>query len=309
MKKTFKNFLTESQRLSHWPKTVEELEQAYMKICVDDDTGEVMMPPVSRTRFSDQVMFNDDLTVSIKRNSATDRVQIAESMLVNGQLPFPFKDVDSAFVVNNGCKLKSLAGFPRSCSAVSIEENGLDESVKNLEGGPEEIKFSLSIFSCPGIESLKGFPRRIVNDEFNLSVRYCENLRDFSDIPKKLEKCTIGKTEHFTVENLKDLPSDVEILSLDQLPNLTSLHNIHKFVKNAKRLSLYQTKIFSSILGLAMITGLNEVEESFYDVNNEDKSWPTDGIIPIVEKYMGTQEVFDFQEELVEAGFKELAKL
>ena len=142
-----------------------------------------------------------------------------------------------------------------------------------------------------------------------MSVRYCSNFKDFSHIPRKLEKCNISATTHFTEEDFKYLPNEVETLSLDNLENLKSLHNIHKYVKSAKRISLYQTKIFSSILGLSMIKGLNEVEESFYDVNNDDKSWPIDGIIEIVEKYMGTQDVFEFQEALVESGFNELAKL
>ena len=313
MKKTLKQYLTESQKLPHWPKTLEELEEAYMKVCIDgesgNDTGEVMMPPISRSRQSSLVTFNDDLTVSIKRNSPNDRVQIADWMLVDGMLPFPFKEVDSAIVVNRDCGLKSFAGFPRKCNAISIEEFGLHESVKDLTGCSEEVKFSLSIFSCSGIESLNGFPKHIVEDEFNLSVRFCTNFKDFSHIPRKLEKINIGSTPHFTEEDFKYLPSDVDTLSLDYLENLKSLHNIHKYVKSAKRISLYQTKIFSSILGLSMIKGLNEVEESFYDVNNDDKSWPTDGIIEIVEKYMGTQDVFEFQEALIESGFNELAKL
>lgn len=307
MKKTLKQYLTESQKLPHWPKTLEELQEVYKKVSINDETGEVMMHPISK--YDPLVIFNDDLTVSLRRVHSNDRVQIADWMLVDGMLPFPFKDVDCAIVVNKDCGLKSFAGFPRKCNAISIEENGLHESVKDLTGCSEEVKFSLSIFACGGIESLNGFPKHIVEDEFNLSVRFCSNFKDFSHIPRKLEKLNIGATPHFTEEDFKYLSPEVETISFDNLKNLKSLHNIHKYVKSAKCINLYETKIFSSILGLSLIKGLTEVDESFYDINNDDKSWPTDGIIEIVEKYMGTQDVFEFQEALVEAGFNELAKL
>jgi len=308
MKKTFKHFLIESQKLPHWPKTVEELKKIYAKICVDPDSGEVMMPMFSDLFEDASVKFNDDVTVSIDWHHRVDRIQIQDWNLVDGQMPFPFKDVKTAFVISQGCKLKSLAGVPRSCEVFTIEEQGLDSTVKDLVGGPEEVNSSFSVFACDGIEYIRGFPTKIGND-MNLSIRFCKNFKDFSGIPEKLGNFNLSSTEHFTNDNLKDLPKEVDTLSLDQLPKLTSLHNIHKYVKSAKRITLYQTKIFSSILGLAMINGLNEVEESFYDVNNEDKSWPTDGIIPIVEKYIGSHDVFEFQEELVDAGFTELAKI
>ena len=65
MKKTFKHFLIESQKLPHWPKTVEELKKIYAKICVDPDSGEVMMPMFSDLFEDASVKFNDDVTVSI----------------------------------------------------------------------------------------------------------------------------------------------------------------------------------------------------------------------------------------------------
>ena len=96
------------------------------------------------------------------------------------------------------------------------------------------------------------------------------------------------------------------------LGNLHSFHNIHKYVKSTKKIGAYEVKIKSSILGLSMISGLEEINECFFDVNADDEDWldwPTEGIIDIVNKYIGTHDVFEFQEDLVNAGLKELAKL
>lgn len=315
MKKTLKQYLTESQKLPHWPKTKDELIAAYQKVMIDQDTGEVMMPPYydddhpvpenlrqwSHTNFA---VINDDLTVSIKNDRS--RVQIQKWMLVDGQLPFPFKEVDMAFDIEKQCGLKSLAGTPRKCESFCAYHYGLGEEVKNFIGGPEEVETAYIAQLCDGITSTIGLPKSMPGAKLELS---CDNIQDYSHLPKEVNELVICRSPHFTEEDFKYLPSHADFIAFSSLKGLTSLHNLHKYVKSLNRLGLFEVKISSSILGLAMISNLSEVDEYFYDVNSDDKDWPTDGIIQIVNKYLGTHDVFEFQEALVEAGFNELAKL
>lgn len=318
MKKTFRQYLTESQRLPHWPKTKDELIKAYQKIMIDEDTGEVMMPPYyddehpvpenlrqySHTNFT---TFNDDLTVSVKsRFGSGDRIQIHKWMLVDGHLPFPFKEVSMDFEIEKGCDLKSLAGTPQKCESFAANYGALGTGVKNFIGGPEEVETAYIVQLCDGITSTVGLPKAIPNGKLELT---CDYIEDFSHLPKEVNELVIGRSPHFTEEDFKYLPSHAEFIAFTSLKGLKSFHNLHKHVKSLHRLGLYEVRISSSILGLAMISNLSEVDEYFYDVNSDDKDWPTDGIIQIVNKYIGTNDVFEFQEELVDAGLTELAKL
>lgn len=302
MKKTFKTFLAESQRLPHWPKTVEELEEAYTKVCINPDTGEVMMPIISETHRSNSIVFNDDLTVSLKY-SGSERVQIEDWMLVDGYLPFPFKSVDLDIEVLRDCKLKSLQGLPQECKSISYGMFALDSSIKNLVGGPAKVSESFAIHEC-GVESLEGFPE--MDDDCSIYLT-TSSLKDFTKIPKVARSLSIGNSLHFTHEHFEFLPERAELIAFTGLKNLRSLHYLHKHVKSLKQLGIFNTKITSSILSLALINGLEQVDPEFF--NPEDMSWRIEDIEDIVDKYVGTGEVFDFQEALEEAGHKELAKL
>lgn len=303
MKKTFKTYLTESQRLPHWPKTLEELKAAYVKICVDSNTGEVLMPVDGHwgDGVSD-VIYNDDLTVTLKP-SGSDTATIESWMLVDGYLPFPFKECELPFEVANDCGLKSLAGLPEKCDSISFRLDALAPSVKNLVGGPKEVDKSFSLEQC-SVESLEGFPK--VNEEGSIFLT-TSSLKDFRGLPKRIRHLTIGKSQHFTHESFEFLPQQAELIAFTDVPNLFSLHNLHKYVKSLKRLGIFKTKITSAILSLALIKGLEEVDPEFF--NKKDMNWTIYDIDTIVNKYIGTGEIFDFQEELEEAGEKELAKL
>lgn len=302
MKKTFKTYLTESQRLPHWPKTLEELKAAYVKICVDPNTGEVLMPVDGHwgDGVSD-VIYNDDLTVTLKPQGP-ESATIEKWMLVDGYLPFPFKECNLPFEVANDCELKSLAGLPEKCESISYRLNALAPTVKNLVGGPKEVN-SFSLEHC-SVESLEGFPK--VDEEGSIFLT-TPSLKDFSGIPRRIKHLTIGKSQHFTHESFEHLPQQAELIAFTDVPNLHSLHNLHKHVKTLQRLGIFKTKITSAILGLALIKGLEEVDPEFF--NKNDMSWRIDDIENIVDKYIGSGEIFDFQEALEEAGEKELAKL
>lgn len=309
MKKTFRQYLTEGQRLPHWPKTKEELIEAYQKVMTHPDTGEIKLPTYRgkdhQFSFYDITQFNDDLTVSIPE-SISDEVLIENWMLVDGQLPFPFKEVNVNFEVTVDCKLKSMEGLPKKCFSINFRHNGLDSSVKNFIGGPEMVRDFLSIDSY-GITSLEGFPKMENGCAVFLTL---PSLTDFSGIPRNVNRLTISSNT-FSHEDFKYLPASADKIVFSSCPNLHSLHNLHKYVKNLRILGFFSTEIYYSILSLAMINGLKNVDHAFHDINGDgdSKHWPADGVEDLLDKYVGTHDVFEFQEDLVDLGLTELAKL
>lgn len=310
MKTSLKQYLTEGQTLPHWPKTKEELIAVYRKCMVSEETGEVMMPIYyekgHQFESHNNVEFNDDLTVSVKGYKSDDYMTIAPWMLVNNQLPFPFKEANSiSFLVERDCKLKSFAGFPRKCKSVDISFHGMDNSVKNFIGGPEYVEEAFGIKDS-GIESMDGFPK--MGDDCSIFLQ-TDGLKDFSKIPKNVKNLTIAESKHFTHEDFKHLPESADIIAFSSLPNLHSLHNIHKYVKHLRVLGIFNTKIQYAILGVAMINGLETIDPEFFDVNSDDSTWPADGVEEVVNKYIGTHDIFGFQEDLTDLGLTELAKI
>ena len=88
--------------------------------------------------------------------------------------------------------------------------------------------------------------------------------------------------------------------------NFTSLHNIHKYTQQiSNKFFCGVNPIKSHMLGLLLIKDLTEVVCYEKDIMNEP--------IQIINKYlkqpMSKQRMFDCQEELIQAGFKEYAQL
>lgn len=303
MKKTFRQYLTESTRLPHWPTTKEDLINAYMKVCVDADTGEVYMPYMDKTDSNWNVKFNDDLTVTIVHDENIP-FYIHPHMLVDSTLPFPLKEVNANIEVAKGCKIKSFAGFPRKAKSIHFLQDSLDDSIHDFVGGPEEVETSFAVTLCDGITSLKGLPK--IDEDGSLFFE-CSNISDFTGIPRRIKHLTIAHSQHFSQADFKFLPEESELLAFTYLPKLNSFHEIDKYVKKTNRIGFFVTKIFSCILGLAMIEGLSEVDDGFY--TKDDESWPNDDATTIVNKFVGTKDIFEFQDALEEAGFMELAKL
>lgn len=79
----------------------------------------------------------------------------------------------------------------------------------------------------------------------------------------------------------------------------TSLHNIHKQIKHISTIADFSANpITSHVLGLLLIDGLTKVWLENKQVQN------------IIDKHLkGERDVFACQEELIEAGFEEFAKL
>ena len=94
---------------------------------------------------------------------------------------------------------------------------------------------------------------------------------------------------------------------------IETFHNIHKIVKSCQRITTNNTPLKSSIVGLMLIEGLAKFELGITGQMVEDH--PIDGAYNDLEKIINDnltknpKDAFEFQDELVEGGWKEYAKL
>ena len=121
--------------------------------------------------------------------------------------------------------------------------------------------------------------------------------------------------EATTLKELPDwFPTECKTLYV-QSAGIESLHNIHKIVKKCEHLKFYRCPLKSSILGILQIAGLKrfsfEVPDHMVDAHPVDGAY--NNLDRIISKYvkMSTNErdIFEFQEELIDNGWKEYAKL
>lgn len=123
---------------------------------------------------------------------------------------------------------------------------------------------------------------------------------------------------NFSIQSAKTLteiapwfPEKCRHLYLDRT-GVTSLHNIHKIVKECSIITLNASPIKSHIAGLMLIKNLTKVELNFTDEMVD--AHPIDGaynqLESIVRKNLAKnpRDIFEFQDELVEGGWEEYAK-
>lgn len=149
--------------------------------------------------------------------------------------------------------------------------NIVSQGLTSLEGAPKRVPGTVYA-GYNDLTNLKGGPEYVGGD-FIVSGNPLVSLEG---APTSIRGC-------FKCENTK----------------ITSLHNIHKQVKFiGEYFLLTDTKITSCILGVLLIDGLQLVQLSNKPVQN------------ILNGHLrGDRDVFACQEELIEAGFEELAKL
>jgi hypothetical protein len=171
-----------------------------------------------------------------------------------------------------GNKFTSLKGGPKIVDGIYLCYGGLNryEKLTSLEGCPEYVG---KVFDCDDnhITSLKGAQVITRVHEFDCANNYITSLEFCPRI--------IGKT-----------------LSAKQ-NRIENLHDIHKHLQSCVQLVLTDNPIKSHVLGLLKIEKLTSVELDNSKVEE------------IINKYLPLGDIFACQEELIEAGFEEYAKL
>ena len=175
------------------------------------------------------------------------------------------------------CNLTSLKGCPEEINGFfNCSEN---KKVSSLEFGPKIVNGNYRCSIC-NLTSLKGCPEEISGD---FSCSYNKNLTSLEFGPKIVNG-------NYRCHNW----------------NFTSLHNIHKHThKISGKFYCGDNPIESHMLGLLLIKDLTEVVCYKTDIMYE----PAQIINKYLQQPMSKQRMFDCQEELMQAGFKEYAQL
>ena len=132
---------------------------------------------------------------------------------------------------------------------------------------------------------------------------YCD-LTTLKGAPNAVKKFSAFKNKKLS--SLEHAPQIIETQLNISATSITSLHNIHKQIKYLKQIFLPNDVEVTHILGLMLIEGLNTISQ-FQGAGCNTEAFD------IVDKYlkqpMSKQRMFDCQDELMQAGFKEYAQL
>lgn len=144
-----------------------------------------------------------------------------------------------------------------------------------------------------GLVSLEGCPT-IVDGNFNCSTN---NLKTLKGGPKRVGMdldCSDNQLSTF-----EGFPESIGNYCWATQNNFTSLHNIHKHIKQVGGwIDFGNNKITSHVLGVLLIDGLRTI---IIDNGKVDR---------IINKHLsGDRDVFACQEELIEAGLEDFAQL
>jgi hypothetical protein len=200
------------------------------------------------------------------------------------------------------CKnLTSLEGGPSivvgyvqllNCKSLTTLEGGPKEvgkffecancaSLTSLEGAPEKVGAHFGCNKCANLTSLKGCPK-IISSFFDCS--YCTSLTSLEGAPMEVNmffntiKCT-------SLESLKGIGKDY-LLKLKGDLNLQNCSNLK-----------------SNVLGLLKIKEIDHVDFS----NPQVKHFKN--LQKIIDKYLKRKDLLGCQDELIENGFSQYAKL
>lgn len=155
-------------------------------------------------------------------------------------------------------------------------------------------------FNCSAtkIGSLAGSPIEVA-DEFNCSST---NIRSLKGGPKK-----VGGDFDFSntfVSSFEWAPSEIGGSVFCHSTVIESFHNIHKHIKYIGGGDISPPKsLKSNMLGLLKIKGLTAVRILFYEAGRLGQA------SDIINKYLPLGDIHSCQEELIEAGLSEFARL
>ena len=162
------------------------------------------------------------------------------------------------------------------------------DNLKSLDGCPKIVEGSFICYDKKNLSDISNCPEEV---GVNVTLWGC-NLTSYEGLPKK-----IG-TRNFVLSwlNLHDNP----ITSLKGIGHYYSGGQCGKSIK-------LPLSIKSNILGLLQI---NKLERVFIESNGQTANPDLYSACEIVTKYLqGSRDILDCQEELIDAGLKDFAKL
>jgi len=235
------------------------------------------------------IVINDDETVSIDGSVSFERAGFRK-------LPVKFRDIDT--INCDSCeKLDTLLGFPETVR-MSLYLAGCI-NLKSLEHGPTHVHHHIVLERCVRLESLNHFPKVGLPGELcSVNINTCLSLRTIKGLPANLPGFLT--MEWFRGPSLEGMPEEIgthlylgnsKILSLDYLPKRMPGEN--------STIDLTGLKHAKNFLAVFKVRELCKVDI--------DDNKPLE---KIMNKHLaGDRDIMDCQEEMIEAGFEEYARL
>lgn len=181
------------------------------------------------------------------------------------------------------------------------------------------VDLSMLLTGPRAATNLKRLPVKfdVIHGFFDISNNHLETLEGCPNLVKGDFSCTNN-----SLTSLDGAPSVVEgDVTIYGNNKITNLHDIHKIFKEISgigdaggSIGLDEKNIKGSILGLLMIKGLGMIDShlpSWHKSNegNPMHEKPFQILYSFIPNEHGKQSVFDCQDQLIEAGFDDYAKL
>ena len=193
-------------------------------------------------------------------------------------LPLKFGTVDGDFCIAR-LRLKTLDGCPTDITGTF---NASYNIFPDLKGGPRRVGGDYYASYNPELKSLEGMAETVVGGMNLSSTRISEE--DFKYLPKKMKELRLSNCE-----------------------NVKTLSGLHKHVEEIERaLGISGIDLSGGLLGLLKIKSLIGLQYGF----GSDK--PLDKALKIVDNYLpakDTNAIMDCQDELIDAGLEEYARV
>lgn len=231
-------------------------------------------------------------------------VDVTGSLMIRSEnftkLPITFGKITGDFTVVNCNKLISLENFPHSVKNFFVS---FCDNITSLEGFPTEVRGITELAQLGGITSFKGLSETLFSDKLRFSS--CKNIGpDFQGLPTGLVHFEMSNCS--SIKSLKGLPEKMVKLQLFFLPELLSLEFIPK---ECKHLTIVTVPKVRNVLKLLTVKNLDHLSITLDDPNSKLTRDQKDKMLELLQKYTPLGDIIECQEEFIEAGLKEYARL
>ena len=198
------------------------------------------------------------------------------------------------FPGNFYCNVKGLTSLEGAPSIVNGNFDCSTNKLKSLKDAPSKVSGDFDCDHNIELTSMEGAPTSVGGASFSCAYNNLASLKGCPDTVRGWFSCQNNK-----LTSLEGVPASIGDVFYCRDNYLTSLRGIHKQIKHIGNAAEFAgNPIKSHVLGLLKISGLKTVT-----LNNTQ-------VQEIINRHLqGVRDIFACQEELIEAGFEEYAKL
>lgn len=236
-----------------------------------------------------RITFSSEKKIPVKFGKITGQFEISHTTITS--LENSPEEVTQTFTIESNMYLTSLEGMTQKLGKSIIVGNC--KLIKNLKGCPKSIPEELLIKDLDKLESLEGSPDR-VHGVYGFNLKALKSLKGGPTI------CT----DLYSIDNapvlvsLEGMPKKIEngFISITNCPNLESLKHVSTEIKG--NFNFVKCPKVKDALTIFKIKGINNI---FHDNKKLEH---------ILQKhYDNGRDVVECQEELIDVGLKEYARL